>query len=87
MVAAGINIVPVIGMGVAVLLVIIERVKCITYQEIANIPLGDESMRVVRTWRLTGESNWPVRGVPKDQSAHVYITIGDGGNIEGFAPK
>ncbi|CAF1816904.1 unnamed protein product [Brassica oleracea var. botrytis] len=28
-----------------------------------------------------------VRGVPKDQSAHVYITIGDGGNIEGFAPS
>ncbi|KAF3505376.1 hypothetical protein F2Q69_00044813 [Brassica cretica] len=46
--------VPVIGMGVAVLLVIIE--KGLTYQEIAKIPLGEESMRrdVVRSWRLMG---------------------------------
>ncbi|KAH0899505.1 LOW QUALITY PROTEIN: hypothetical protein HID58_049073 [Brassica napus] len=142
MVVAGINMdggVPVIGMeyrtisGVAVLLVIIEKVK---------MNLSD----VVRTWRLMGEkaigqprvivpSNvnpnlvaarvvpkretmrvmydpWVAnnkvdvffssqvhayeRSTPvvnvisrplKDQSAPVYITIADGGNIEGFAPN
>ncbi|XP_056863219.1 V-type proton ATPase subunit B1-like [Raphanus sativus] len=61
MVAAGINIVPVIGMeyrtlsGVAVLLVIIEQVKCLPYNEIVNIPFRDESMRYGQNLEVNGE--------------------------------
>ncbi|CAG7909789.1 unnamed protein product [Brassica rapa] len=45
--------VPVIGMGVAVLLVIIE--KGLTYQEIAKIPLGEGSMRHGQVLEVNGE--------------------------------
>ncbi|KAG2314361.1 hypothetical protein Bca4012_065031 [Brassica carinata] len=45
--------VPVIGMGVAVLLVIIE--KGLTYQEIAKIPLGEGSMRRGQVLEVNGE--------------------------------
>ncbi|XP_056863196.1 uncharacterized protein LOC130510673 isoform X1 [Raphanus sativus] len=41
--------------GVAVLLVIIEQVKCLPYNEIVNIPFRDESMRYGQNLEVNGE--------------------------------